>query len=103
MTLIPGSSLFSSDDSFGMIRAYDTWFRAAATSCAFSMAHMRPISFLGPHGCVGATPRRRSGRIGLTILGAMEVSEHGDLANWIIPVCCGRRHRVHFALCWRPR
>ncbi|KAJ3223415.1 Succinyl-CoA:3-ketoacid coenzyme A transferase 1, mitochondrial [Clydaea vesicula] len=46
VTMIPGSSLFSSDDSFAMIR--------------------------GSH-------------IDLTILGAMEVAQNGDLANWIIP------------------
>ena len=27
----------------------------------------------------------RSGRIDLTILGAMEVSQNGDIANWKIP------------------
>jgi 3-oxoacid CoA-transferase B subunit len=46
ITMVAGSSLFSSADSFGMIRG---------------------------------------GHIDLTILGAMEVSENGDIANWKIP------------------
>jgi 3-oxoacid CoA-transferase B subunit len=46
ITMIAGSSLFSSADSFAMIRG---------------------------------------GHVNLTILGAMEVSENGDIANWKIP------------------
>lgn len=46
ITMLPGSSLFNSSESFAMIRG---------------------------------------GHINLTILGAMEVSENGDIANWKIP------------------
>ena len=46
ITMMPGSALFNSADSFAMIRG---------------------------------------GHVDLTILGAMEVSEEGDIANWKVP------------------
>src|SRR3569623_1392232 len=39
-------------------------------------------SIIGSHDSIAMI---RGGKINLSILGAMQVSEHGDLANWMIP------------------
>jgi 3-oxoacid CoA-transferase len=64
VTCIPGASIFSSSDSFAMIR------------CGSVMRFLRLdlVSLL----C-------RGGHVHVTILGALQVSANGDLANWIIP------------------
>ncbi|XP_078318250.1 succinyl-CoA:3-ketoacid coenzyme A transferase 1, mitochondrial-like [Crassostrea virginica] len=59
VTNIPGSSFFSSDDSFAM-------FEGSSLIILFTRVNVR-------------------GHINLTILGALQVSRYGNLANWMIP------------------
>lgn len=71
VTVVPGASFFSSDESFAMIRGFVFFF-------------YYPHTFFYPKIVL------YRGHIDLTILGAMEVSQYGDLANWMIPVSLGQ-------------
>lgn len=69
VTTLPGAAFFSSDESFAMIRGY-TYFKYSKDVTIFD--NIESFNFRG--------------HVNLTILGAMQVSQRGDLANWMIPV-----------------
>lgn len=60
--MLPGGAYFASDDSFAMIRGCRWLLMYNSSSLSYS------------------------GHIDLTILGGLQVSQYGDLANWMIPV-----------------
>lgn len=79
VTVVPEASFFSSDESFAMIRG-------SVSAINRLIAINRSRNLCQCNICV--TVILFSGHIDLTILGAMQVSRFGDLANWMIPVCC---------------
>lgn len=85
VTVLPGSSYFSSDDSFAMIRGY------VINLCCKLFTHASYLFFSILDSYITITNKElnnfvSSGHISLTMLGAFQVSEYGDLANWMIPV-----------------
>ena len=108
ITAQPGASFFDSADSFGLIRSgkLDITILGALQVAENGILGAGPMAEPGKEdptvidsGCVAITAQPgasffdsadsfgliRSGKLDITILGALQVAENGDLANWMVP------------------